>query len=80
MQAFIGNTHIPTVIQSSIGRSDFQTNYLKMVASDTNTDFLCADHMCNEPYKGPFMFLFYTKDKKLNAHWVGVNKLIRKVM
>jgi len=78
----IGNNHELSNFGPSSGRTDFQTAYVEKIATDPNTDFLCMNPMCDEPerrnpYRGPFMLIFYTVDGKINFHWIGQRRVLR---
>ena len=83
MQIKIGNKHELSNFGPSSGRTDFQTAYVEKIAADPNTDFFCMNPMCDEPhkirpYRGPFMLTFYTVDGRINFHWIGQRRVLKK--
>jgi hypothetical protein len=76
MRTYIGTNYTPVTIKPSIGRSDFQTAYIKNIAADPDTDYLCNSGMCDTSYSGSFVLTFVKRDGTIHSHLVGVSKLI----
>jgi hypothetical protein len=70
----ISNQHRKELFKSSPDRSEFQTNYVKQIADMPHFDFFCGNPMCDEPYKGPFALIYYTKDGTLHLEWSNSNQ------
>lgn len=68
---------MPKTFGPSAGRSPFQTAYVNELAAREDFDRFCIDPTCDEPYKGPTIFAFYTKDGTLHAYRVGTTRLLR---
>ena len=77
MKVPIGNTHELEEFGPSPGRTDFQTEYSREIATRPGFDFFCLNPACDEPYRGPFMLSYYTKDGKLHGDWVGQRCVLR---
>ena len=74
--SFASNQFIPYTIRPSIGRSQFQTEYVAGLAAQPDFDFFCGEVHCDEPYNGPFTCLYYTKDGLLHAVRVGRKRVL----
>lgn len=75
----VGNAGDTCILQPSVGRSPFQTQYAKRIAATKGFQFFCAEPVCDIPYKGPFMLTYYL-DGKLHADRVGVQRVLRKIV
>ena len=70
------------VVLPSVGRTQFQTDYINKIAQRPDFVHFCSQDngACVEPYRGPFLLLFITADDKLHCHHVGQKRLIKVVV